>query len=140
MSKFTDGGNRLGRQEANPLDLKQILVNDLVNEDFGNMVESVVALPQNKYINDNDIDHVATPGSFRSTFWNCRGLMNKMDFLSAFLLSHDFLLIGVCETFLNDNISSSVQIQSYNFFQSHEYRKIKKESGVMYVMIFTGEK
>ena len=68
MSKFTDGGSGLGRQEANALDLKQILANDLVKEDFGNMDESVVALPQNKYTNDNHIDHVATPGTFRSTF------------------------------------------------------------------------
>ncbi|KAK2715407.1 hypothetical protein QYM36_010130, partial [Artemia franciscana] len=68
--------------------------NDLVKEDFGNMDESVAALPKNKHINNDDIDHVATPGSSRSIFWNCRGLMSKKDFLSAFLPSHDILLIG----------------------------------------------
>ena len=85
MSKFTNAKNKLSRLEANPLDLKQILANDLVNVKFGNVDESVAALPQNKYINDNYIDHVATPGSFRSIFWNCLGLMSKMDFLSEFL-------------------------------------------------------
>jgi len=43
------------RLETNPLDLKQILANDLVKEELENMDESVAALPQNKYINDNDI-------------------------------------------------------------------------------------
>ena len=59
MSKFTNVGNRLDRLKADSLDLKQILANDLVNEDFGNMDESVAALPKNKYINNNDIDHMS---------------------------------------------------------------------------------
>ncbi|KAK2714418.1 hypothetical protein QYM36_008846 [Artemia franciscana] len=125
MSKFTNVGNGLDRLEADPLDLKQILANDLVEEDFGNMDESVAALHKNKYINNNDIDHVATPGSFRSIFWNCRGLMSKIDFLSAFLPSHDILLIGVCEVFLSDNLSSSVQIQGDNFFEKSRVSKNK---------------
>ena len=85
MSKFTNVGNTLDWLEVDPLDLKQILANDLVKEDFGNMDESVAALPKNKYINNNDIDHVSTPGSFRSIFWNCHGLMSKMDMLSVLL-------------------------------------------------------
>ena len=124
MSKFTNVGNRLDRLEVDPLDLKQILANDLVKEDFGNMDESLAALPENKYINNNDIDNV-TAGSFRSIFWNCRGLMSKMDFLSAFLPSHDILLIGVCETFLSDNLSSSVLIQGYNFLEKSRVSKNK---------------
>jgi len=125
MSKFTDVGNRLGMLEANPLDLKKILVNDLEKEDFGNMDEFVAALPQNKYINGNDIDHVATRSSFWTIFRNCCGITSKIDFLLAFLPCHDVLLIGVCETFHNDNLSSSVQIQGYNFFVKSQVSKNK---------------
>jgi len=37
-----------------------------------------------------------------------------MDFLSAFLLIHDVLLIGVCETFLNDNLPNLAHFMSCN--------------------------
>ena len=34
-------------------------------------------------------------------------------------------MIGVCEIFLNDNLSSSVQIQGYNFFEDSRVSKNK---------------
>ena len=104
--------DRLHDFEKKQLDLNELFksVGSTGDESSDLFIQS---FPRSKYINNDKIPPFNQLESSRIAFWNCRGVLSSLDFLSTFLYSNRIGILGLCETFLSDGNSSLVGVSGY---------------------------
>ena len=62
---------------------------------------------------------------FRISFWNCRGWRSGQGAIENFLFESGTDVLGVCETFLDENSANRINISDFQFFHVSRNKKSK---------------
>ena len=80
-----------------------------------NKILNSILVPPNKYLFSHKIAH-KNQNMRRISFWNYRGWRSGQGATEIFLFESGTDILGVCETFLDENSANKINIGDFQFF------------------------
>lgn len=122
--------NRLETLIFNPIEkLLSIIDNSFINNLDPDKHLYEIMPPDSKYMVENEINNLLSDSPDRTELSllhiNCRSLIGNFDKFRVLSdnLSNSFSVIGLSETWLNDNTHESVDLPGYDFISNHRQNK-----------------
>ena len=125
LHNLPDLASRAKLLEENPFDILECMRD--VKDDEGVILEDS---PKNKYSFMDD--SIPTCSNLRFSSFNCRGLLNSIEFINDIINKNKIEALAVNETFLNDRNINDVKFFDYDFV--HESRKHHQHGGLGFII------